>query len=243
VRPGVFVSDLFDLRVVIFELGVVVFEMNEPLITNRAIGYNGGMGKRELVFERCRLIGLTGLYCAGKNYAAGIFERRGIPVLDVDKAGHEAIRVKQGEITARFGGDILDGGGQIDRKKLGAKVFGKPEAMRVLEAIVHPEANRMADAWIAAHEGAPVVINAALLHRCACFDKLDAVIVIRAPFLVRLWRAKKRDGLPWRQLLRRLLSQKTFTAQYFQKNTDIRMIEVENVGSGMAKKLSRMRFT
>jgi dephospho-CoA kinase len=181
------------------------------------------------------------LYCAGKNYAAGIFEGRGIPVLDVDKAGHEAIAAKKTEIAARFGDDILDGG-EIDRKRLGAKVFGKPEEMRVLEAIVHPEANRIANAWIAAHEGMPVIINAALLHKCDCFGRLDAIIIIHAPFLVRLWRAKKRDALPLGQLVRRLLSQKAFTAQYFQKNADTRIIEIENCGSGMEKKLSNMRF-
>jgi dephospho-CoA kinase len=194
-----------------------------------------------LGLEQCRLIGLTGLYCAGKNYAAGIFEGRGIPVLDVDKAGHEAIVAKKTEIAARFGDDILDGG-EIDRKRLGAKVFGKPEELRVLEAIVHPEANRIANAWIAAHEGTPVIINAALLHKCDCFDRLDAIIIIRAPFLVRLWRAKKRDALPLGQLVRRLLSQKAFPAQYFQKNADTRIIEIENSGLGMEKKLSNVRF-
>jgi dephospho-CoA kinase len=215
----------------------------------RRLGYNGGMrvrsGKRrgELALEQCRLIGLTGLYCAGKNYAAGIFEKRGIPVLDVDKAGHEAIVAKKTEIAARFGEDILDGGGEIDRKKLGAKVFGKPEEMRALEAIVHPEANRIANAWIAAHEGMPVIINAALLHKCDCFDRLDAIIIIHAPFLVRLRRAKRRDALPLGQLIRRLMSQKAFTAQYFRKNADTRIKEIANCGSGMEKKLSNVRFS
>jgi dephospho-CoA kinase len=178
------------------------------------------------------------LYCAGKNYAAGILERRGIPVLDVDKAGHEAIAAKKEVITARFGDGILDSGGGIDRRKLGAQVFGRPEEMRALEAIVHPEANRIANAWIAAHTEMPIVINAALLHKCACFDRLDGIIVIHAPFLVRLWRAKKRDALPFRQLVRRLLSQKSFSSQYFPKNADTRIIELENFGSGMEKKLS-----
>jgi dephospho-CoA kinase len=182
------------------------------------------------------------LYCAGKNYAAGILAKRGIPVLDVDKAGHEAIVVKKAEIAARFGDAILGGDGEIDRKKLGAKVFGKPEEMRALEAIVHPEANRIANAWIAAREGTPVIINAALLHKCDCFDRLDAIIIIHAPFFVRLRRAKKRDALPLGQLMRRLLSQNTFAAQYFRKNADTRIIQLENCGSGMEKKLSKARL-
>jgi dephospho-CoA kinase len=196
----------------------------------------------EPVFKQGMLIGLTGLYCAGKNYAAAVLERQGIPVLDVDKAGHEAIITKKNEIVARFGDAVLDEAGKIDRKKLGAKVFGKPEELRALEAIIHPEANRITNEWIRAHKGTTSIINAALLHKCECFDKLDAVIIIHAPFPVRLWRAKKRDALPLRQIIRRLLSQKTFSAQYFQKNADIRIIVVENFGTGMEKKLLNMRL-
>jgi dephospho-CoA kinase len=198
--------------------------------------YNGGMTVSAGT-QLGNLIGLTGLYCAGKNYAARIFERRGIPVFDVDKAGHEAIETKKHEITARFGDGILDEGGKIDRKKLGAHVFGKPEELRALEAIVHPETNRIANAWIRTHTGTQAVINAALLHKCDCFDRLDTIIVIRAPLPVRLWRAKKRDRLPLLQLIRRFVAQRTFPAQYFRKNADSRIIVLENFGSDIEKKL------
>jgi dephospho-CoA kinase len=185
-----------------------------------------------------KLIGLTGLYCAGKNYAASIFEKHGIPVFDVDKAGHEAIETKKYAITARFGDAVLDEDGRIDRKKLGERVFGKPEELRALEAIVHPEVNRAANTWIKAHKGTTVVINAALLHKCDCFDRLNTVIVIRAPLPVRLWRAKKRDHLPLAQLLRRFAAQRTFSAQYCRKNTDIRVIVLDNFGSGIERNLT-----
>jgi dephospho-CoA kinase len=82
------------------------------------------------------------------------------------------------------------------------------------------------------------VINAALLHRCDCFERLDTIIVIHAPLPVRLWRAKRRDRLPWAQLIRRFAAQKTFSAQYFRGNADNRVIVLENFGSGMEKKLT-----
>jgi dephospho-CoA kinase len=198
--------------------------------------YNGDMSTHAVI-KQGSLIGLTGLYCAGKNFAASILEKRGVPVFDVDKAGHEAIEAKKYEITTRFGGTVLDSDGRIDRKKLGANVFGKPEELRALEAIVHPETNRAANRWIKDHAGTTAVINAALLHKCDCFDRLDTIIVIRAPFPVRLWRAKKRDHLPLSQLIRRFAAQRTFSAQYFRKNADSRVIILENFGSGMEKKL------
>ena len=175
------------------------------------------------------LLGLTGPYCAGKNYIARLLEERGLPVLDVDKLGHRAIETEREAILGRFGRDILGADGAIDRRRLGERVFGNPEELAALESIVHPAANRMTDEWIAAQGadgcGRPCVINAALLHRSSAFARLSAIILVQAPVLTRLLRARKRDGLPLPQLLRRFRSQRQFTPQYLAKNADIYTIE------------------
>jgi dephospho-CoA kinase len=98
---------------------------------------------------------------------------------------------------------------------------------------VHAEANRLSLEWIAAHNGKPCVINAALIHKSAVFDRLDGIILVSAPWLVRLIRAKQRDKLPWAVLLRRFSSQKQFAAQYLAGNADI--YKVENPGTNRAK--------
>jgi len=175
-----------------------------------------------------KLIGLTGTYCAGKNHVALLLERRFLPVLDVDKLGHEVIETEQKRILQRFGGDILRADGFIDRKKLGGKVFGKPDELAALEEIVHPAANRKTLEWVSGQNEKTCVINAALLHRSSLFDELDAVIIVEAPFFVRLLRARKRDKLPWLSLLKRFRSQKLFNSQYFRKKTDI--YRVKNSG-------------
>jgi dephospho-CoA kinase len=180
--------------------------------------------------KNCRVLGLTGTYCAGKNHIARLLEERGFPVLDVDKLGHQAIAAEKGAILARFGVDVLGPDEAVDRRRLGAKVFGKPEELAALEAIVHPAANRMTDEWIAGQEsGGLCVINAALLHRSSALPRLDGIIIVRAPWLTRLLRAKKRDRLPWGELIRRFKSQKGFMRQYFDKtivgNADIYIIE------------------
>jgi dephospho-CoA kinase len=95
---------------------------------------------------RQKVIGLTGTYCAGKNYIGRLMEARGLPVLDVDKLGHRAIETEQGAILERFGRDIL-----------GAKVFGKPDELAALEGIVHPAANAMTTEWIAVQNGHPCI--------------------------------------------------------------------------------------
>ena len=167
------------------------------------------------------IIGLTGTYCAGKNYIAAILEKRGLPVLDVDKLGHRAIETEKNSILDRFGRDILKSDGTIDRKLLGAKVFGKAPELAALEAIIHPAVNRETSAWIDARMEEPCVINAALLHRSSAFGILDALIVVEAPFLIRLLRARRRDKLSYGTLLKRFLSQKEFPSQYFREQADI----------------------
>jgi dephospho-CoA kinase len=171
------------------------------------------------------LIGLTGVYCAGKNYIGALLEERGLPVLDVDKLGQRAIETEREAILKRFGAGILGPTGAIDRRRLGAKVFGKSEELEALQNIVHPAANRMTDEWIEEQGGKPCVINAALLHKSSAFLRLAFIILVRAPVLTRLLRARKRDGLPLGQLLTRFRSQKQFTAQYFTGKADIYVIE------------------
>jgi len=179
------------------------------------------------------LIGLTGKYCSGKNHVAALLERRGLLVLDVDKLGYIAIENKKAAIFGRFGEGVQNQDGSVNRRLLGEWVFGKEDELAALEAIVHPEANRLTLEWIAAHHGQPCVINAALLHRSAVFDQLEAIILVSAPLPLRLIRAKRRDKLPWAVLLRRFSSQRQFTPQYLAKNADI--YKVENPGTHMTR--------
>lgn len=172
-----------------------------------------------------KLIGLTGYYCAGKNHIAQVLQGRGLAVLDVDKLGHEVVNAEKARIAVRFGDDILGADGLVDRRRLGAKVFGKGEELAALEDIIHPAVNRQTLAWIESRTEKACVINAALLHRTSVFSALDAIIVVEAGFFVRLLRARKRDGLSWAVLLKRFYSQRKFYAQYSSGKADIYKVE------------------
>ena len=183
------------------------------------------------------LIGLTGTYCAGKNRVAELLEEAGVPVLDVDRLGHICIENRKREIFARFGSDLANPDGSVNRKALGERVFARKEELSALEKIVHPEANRMTDEWVEARGGKTCAVNAALLHRSSVFARLDRVILVRAPLFTRLLRAKRRDGLPWPDLLRRFASQRQFNSQYLSSGADIYI--VENPGTGKPEALRR----
>ena len=176
------------------------------------------------------IIGLTGMYCAGKNLVGSILEKRGLAVLDVDKLGHIAIENQKTAIFARFGESVKNGDGSVNRQLLGKKVFGKKEELAALEGIVHPEANRLTIEWIEAENRKNCVINAAVLHGSVVFRQLDSIILVNAPLFVRLIRAKKRDKLPWVVIFKRFSSQRHFFAHYLAGNADIH--RVENPGFG-----------
>jgi dephospho-CoA kinase len=190
------------------------------------------------------LIGLTGTYCAGKNHIAALLEARGLPVLDVDKLGYKVLETEKETIFAQFGGDLRAADGSVDRRLLGRRVFGKPEKLAALEAIVHPAANRLTTEWVAQRDRAgdrACVINAALLHRTHIFDRLDRIILVTAPYFTRLIRAKRRDKLSLREILKRFASQKDFNSQYLSKNAEIYRVENPGLtGAGKpGKKLER----
>ena len=174
-----------------------------------------------------KIIGLTGTYCAGKNHVAAYLERRGLPVLDVDKWGHVVLEKERESVFARFGDDLENADGTVNRRLLGKRVFGAPLELAALEDIVHPAANRLTEEWIANQSGT-CVINAALLHKTCVFERLDFIILARASVFTRLRRARLRDGLSWPELLRRFASQRNFNPQYLSGKADI--YRVENPG-------------
>jgi dephospho-CoA kinase len=182
------------------------------------------------------IIGLTGKNCAGKNHIAAILEARGLPVLDVDKLGYQALETEKETIFAQFGSDLQNADGSVNRRLLGQRTFGKPEKLVTLEAIVHPPVNRLIEEWIKNRDKA-CVINAALLHKAAIFNRLDRIILVKAPFFTCLLRAKRRDNLSLTEILRRFASQKDFNSQYLSKNAEI--YRVENPGLSGSRKLRK----
>jgi dephospho-CoA kinase len=116
------------------------------------------------------IIGLTGGIGAGKSTVAGLLKERGATVIDADRVAHEVYASgTEGfdRVVQRFGRSVIGADGSIDRKALGAKVFGDAAALAELNAIIHPlvrkeVARRVLDA-LTADPDAVVVIEAALM--------------------------------------------------------------------------------
>jgi dephospho-CoA kinase len=185
------------------------------------------------------LMGITGAYCAGKNFVAALLEKRGLPVLDVDRLGHRALEQEQAAVIALFGRAILGDDGRINRRLLGEQVFGDGRKLAALEAVVHPVANALTEAWLAdqrAQGKRAAVINAALLHRSSVFERLDLILLVRAPVLTRFIRARARDRLPLADLAKRFKSQSVFLTQYSSSNADKREVRVFTINNRRSKR-------
>jgi len=185
------------------------------------------------------IIGLTGKYCAGKNHVASLFEAKGLPVLDVDKLGYQALDAEKENIFAKFGKDLQKTDGSLDKRLLGQRVFGNPANLAALEAIVHPSVNKMTEDWIKSQEK-HCVVNAALLHRSSIFNKLEHIILVTAPYFVRFLRAKRRDNLSFLEIIRRFNTQKDFYTQYLSINAEIYKVENSGLHSKLEKRIDKI---
>src|SRR5262245_37403383 len=90
-------------------------------------------------------VALTGGIATGKSYVLERFKALGVPVLDADELAHDIVAARTDAskaIAQRFGRDVLDASGAVDRRKLASIVFTDPIARRDLEAIVHPAVYR-----------------------------------------------------------------------------------------------------
>ncbi len=122
------------------------------------------------------IVGLTGKYCSGKNMAARVFADRGWDELDIDKFGHDALIDKSEEVIKIFGSGILSTNGGIDRKKLGAIVFGSRKQLLKLESLIHPAMVDRCRIYIEKNNSRNILINAAILHHMGLNNLCNSIL-------------------------------------------------------------------
>ena len=143
------------------------------------------------------ILGLTGSIGMGKSAVAAMLRGLGVPVFDADAAVH-ALQGPGGAclepIERAFPGTTGPTG--VDRQKLGAAVFGNPDALKILERIVHPEVAELRRAFLAGNTGAPLIVfDIPLLYEKAGEHGLDAVVVVSAPPEMQRQRVLARPGM------------------------------------------------
>ncbi len=151
-----------------------------------------------------RVIGLTGGIGMGKSTAAAAFRRAHIPVFDADAAVHR-LQGPGGRalppIEAAFPGTIRDN--RLDRAALRAAVLAQPDALRRLEAIVHPLVRQEENRFLARARRArarAAVLDIPLLLETEGSDRVDLLMVVSAPHAVQIHRVRQRKRMSTAQI-------------------------------------------
>jgi dephospho-CoA kinase len=160
-----------------------------------------------------RVVGLTGGIGTGKSTAAAILRDLGATVIDADE-GTRAVQARGSEGLARiaeeFGTGMLTPEGDLDRARLGDLAFHDPEALRRLNAIVHPLVGR----WMAARQQEAaerddpvVVLDIPLLFESRGAGAFDTVLLVYAPEQLQLERLVRLRGMDEEQARARIAAQ------------------------------------
>lgn len=148
------------------------------------------------------VVGLTGSIGMGKSATARMFAEAGVPVHDSDEAVHRLYAGAAAPLVeAAFPRTTVDG--VVDRARLGGHVLGNPEALKKLEAIVHPLVRADADAFLARHRaaGAPLaMLDIPLLFETGGRERVDKVVVVSAPADIQRARVLARPGMTEQKL-------------------------------------------
>ena len=166
------------------------------------------------------VVGLTGGIGSGKSTVAALLRELGATLIDADLIVHQLQAPGQPmleELTAAFGGEILDQGGALDRKALGNVVFADKDARIRLGLIVHPKVGlEMLRQVTAAREAhAPMAVaDIPLLFEgrregrdTASALGVEGVILAWVPVEVQIERTMARDSCSREEVLARIRAQ------------------------------------
>lgn len=140
--------------------------------------------------ERCwpplLVVGIAGGIASGKSTVAGMFAELGATVLNADREGHVILAAGEpalAELIAEFGPGFLTETGELDRRKLGRRVFGEPRALAALNRITHPRIRSRLEGRLRELAASPprppvVLLEAAVLVEAGWGGLVDRLLVV-----------------------------------------------------------------
>jgi len=160
------------------------------------------------------LVGLTGGVATGKSTVARFFKEHGASIIDADQLARDVVQPGKPawrDIVRRYGKDVLLPGGAVDRKRLAAIVFAKPDRLKALNRIIHPrvarEQARRTRAILRTRPDAVVIYDVPLLFEAGVDERVDRIVVVTADRLTQLRRLAERNGLSHAEAVQRIRSQ------------------------------------
>ena len=160
------------------------------------------------------LIGLTGGIGSGKTAVSDLLAKLGAGIVDTDLIAH-LITAPHGSAIAliekQFGPDFIAADGALNRNKMRALVFAKPEARKSLEAITHPliRQETIRQALRLSKEGVPylVFVVPLLIESGSWMELIDRLVLVDCAEETQIQRVMQRSNLPREEVERILAAQ------------------------------------
>lgn len=145
-------------------------------------------------------IGITGGIASGKTLVSNMLQDLGFSVVDADQIAKEVVKLGMPayqQIVERFGNEILDSFGEINRKQLAAIIFKDADARKALNEITHPIIRaKMLDIATKIEKSEGIVfLDIPLLFESGYEQTVDKTIVVYVPYEIQLDRLMKRDSI------------------------------------------------
>mgnify|MGYP000881741337 CR=1 FL=1 len=159
------------------------------------------------------VVGLTGGIGSGKSTVSRILQKKGYPLIDLDKISHEVIEYPEviEKLVKAFGEDILDENGKISRRKLGAVVFGNgnKEKLREINSIMHPVilAEMRRQVRLLEKINKIVFVEIQLLFEVKWEKEFDVILLVYADRETQIKRVMERDGRTFEEVEKIINSQ------------------------------------
>lgn len=157
------------------------------------------------------IIGLTGGIATGKSTVSDYLrDKYQIPVIDADVLAREAVQVGSpifGRIVERYGDDILNPNGDINRGRLGEIVFNNEGERLWLEGLIHPYVRQKMEEGIRELDAPIIVLSIPLLFEAQMTDLVDQIWVVYTDFETQVSRLQGRNGLSRESAIARIRSQ------------------------------------
>jgi dephospho-CoA kinase len=159
-------------------------------------------------------VGLTGSIAVGKSFVASVFVELGCHVIDADDTAREVVLPGTAGLDAivqRFGAEVLQADGTLNRQRLGEVVFGNEQLRQDLNAILHPRIMERQDeilkSWEQIDPNGIGIVDAALMIESGGYKRFDKLIVVHCRPEVQLERLILRNALTLDEAKRRIGSQ------------------------------------
>lgn len=189
-------------------------------------------------------VGITGGIGSGKSTVCAILAEFGVAVYDSDSRAKRLMNEDNAlreRLVERFGGEVYCAEG-LNRRYLAERVFGNPEELKALNAIVHPAVMDDFDRWALEQEGSYVVLESAILFEASLDRRVDVSVAVMAPEELRIERAMQRDGAQREQIVARMNNQISDQERVERAKYTIVNIDIDNLKSDVEQLHRRLSY-